>query len=381
MALSFRALLALLISSCLARFARTYRSDIKAPIDSPDVQPLEKNISSPLPFSVALGLKALMESAKTMRGDALITSSVSPFLRKVTPILQQFNNTDFQRAVDADGAHPFGLIWKLFHKVSAIAANTDVKVSAAEVLAFVYVSVRGGLECEPCRAHFLDAFEAGAYGVGSVLQAPNERKKKKRIVMWLWRVHNAVTLFRAVQKLPASHDLRWPSYEACNECWKSAPDGSIPGHLIDGGTDRDQRGNLHPSCFTSVVSALNAKAAEGGWGEREGNLGPIGAEQETGTSSMQDYLMQSPKDGRFDKFSKQVDTMQSPDYMQPDLPFGKSYLRDDSITTPFATPKSAVKWFHEPSWKPVEPSNDDVDAVLSVYDTDQVYEYLIRTYA
>lgn len=211
------------------------------------------------PFSfnsdfLSVGLEALRTSASAVGGKETIDASVVPFLLSLGA-----HNFTKQRPKG------FRDIWLLFHKVAAL-ASTSKRAPAVDVMAFVYISVRAGLSCEPCRAHFLDAFEAGAYGAGSVLQDDDSQGQVKRLNLWLWKVHNAVNVFRAISPPHEPLDffggeLRWPLPSQCSVCWRRKPAGDeAKGKLINGSMDRDiGRSKLPKSCFELVKKAILQK--------------------------------------------------------------------------------------------------------------------------
>lgn len=286
--------------------------------------------------SIALGIQALSS-------NEVISNVVEPFANRIPANVS---------GPKWGKPHGLGDAWGLFHKVAAVVASSDLDISATEVIAFVYVSVRAGLECQACRAHFLDAFEMGAYGVGTILQDEDPLTQKQNVVMWLWRVHNAVTVFRSIM---GNHtkDLRWPSFEECPACWKAQPDGTPAAAAMEGGEmDRDRRGKLGPECWTSVVDGLSAK---GTWSEAD-KLGVLGSGAGGFTK------INFGGFGKADKFSA----------------FGK----EADFTGFGQSPKKKMTFDWSGGGAKLEPSNEEVYAVLEdAYDMGQVYQYLIDVYS
>merc|ERR1712192_9016 len=95
--------------------------------------------------------------------------------------------------------------------------------TAEETMHFIRDAVDNFLTCTACREHFLEAYDSCRYGRCEVLTARTEKDRVRRMVLWIWRVHNAVSM-RVVtenhQRNPTTVDRRWPPYRDCPGCWR-----------------------------------------------------------------------------------------------------------------------------------------------------------------
>jgi len=119
---------------------------------------------------------------------------------------------------------------------AALASDSEEKhiVSTDEAINFVRDFVTVFLSCTTCRQHFLNDFDACAFGrctVGS--------HDWRALSLWLWRVHNAVSL-RVASRHSSHVDRRWPMYQDCTVCWREsvaigpgAPSRSLQGTKWD----------------------------------------------------------------------------------------------------------------------------------------------------
>lgn len=116
-------------------------------------------------------------------------------------------------------------VWQLFHVMagSVAAAQFGLRVNSggatvAEAMDFFRQTVDHFLFCGPCREHFLNAYEGCSYGRCEVLASKQDQAK--RLVLWLWRLHNGVSL-RVLREHPPKEavDRRWPTYRDCPGCW------------------------------------------------------------------------------------------------------------------------------------------------------------------
>lgn len=110
-------------------------------------------------------------------------------------------------------------IWTLLHvTLAAVSANRDEQAALGlspieETVAFVRALVENFLPCGSCRQRFLQEFDSCMHkrcDVGS---------DHSKLSLWLWRVHNAVSLQVAAQ-LSVPLDRRWPPPEDCQTCWR-----------------------------------------------------------------------------------------------------------------------------------------------------------------
>lgn len=148
----------------------------------------------------------------------------------------------------------FCAVWCLFHactvRVAEMAGEGNVTnpPTSEQAMEFIILSVDKFLTCAACRAHFLARYEEGRYTKPDVLQASTEVERAKRLVLWLWRAHNAVSLkvtseisqrmqkrermeafekWKEGEEFPeaaptvstAYYDRRWPPFDSCKGCW------------------------------------------------------------------------------------------------------------------------------------------------------------------
>ena len=111
------------------------------------------------------------------------------------------------------------------------------------------------LPCDDCKKHFLDAFDGCWYRRCELFSAPDESSRSRLMVLWVWRLHNAVSLNVLHEHPPKDKrkvvDRRWPPYRDCPGCWR--PDvvmgvppesmqlridsGEIPARMLDAAFD------------------------------------------------------------------------------------------------------------------------------------------------
>lgn len=90
---------------------------------------------------------------------------------------------------------------------------TSAPVSVDETMAFTRSFVDAFFSCRPCKEQFLIDFDSCAYG------RCDAAEDWRGVSLWLWRVHNAVSLRVAAQQR-AEVDRRWPMYQDCQTCWR-----------------------------------------------------------------------------------------------------------------------------------------------------------------
>ena len=138
-------------------------------------------------------------------------------------------------------------VWQLFHVIAgSVAAEAEhgrlvpQKVSMAlqwerpptpaEAMNFFRDAVENFLFCDFCRAHFLRAYDGCESGRCEVLSS--DQDQGKRMVLWLWRMHNSVSM-RVLREHPPTGkavDRRWPTYRDCPGCWKESV---VNGEVLD----------------------------------------------------------------------------------------------------------------------------------------------------
>jgi len=85
-------------------------------------------------------------------------------------------------------------------------------VTIDEAVNFVREYVEAFLSCAPCKQQFLEDFDSCQYGNCQI-------QDHRELPLWLWRVHNSVSLRVALQH-KSGVDRRWPMYLDCPKCWK-----------------------------------------------------------------------------------------------------------------------------------------------------------------
>jgi len=136
-------------------------------------------------------------------------------------------------------------VWQLFHSVSALIAIHYAQIEVAEALTKFRSIVDNFLDCEVCRKHFVQSYDACLFGRCDVLTNQDEDFQAKALVMWLWRTHNAVNE-RVIKESPPKNgpaiDRRWPAYHECPGCWNVDVVNGKPAELqtYSGQTNNDQ---------------------------------------------------------------------------------------------------------------------------------------------
>lgn len=138
-------------------------------------------------------------------------------------------------------------VWQLFHVMAgSVAAEAlhgrlvpqhvstalqwNTPPTPAEAMSFFREAVDHFLFCDFCRDHFLRAYDGCEFGRCAVLSS--EHDQAKRLVLWLWRMHNAVSL-RVLREHPPhgkAIDRRWPTYRDCPGCWTPSV---VNGEVLD----------------------------------------------------------------------------------------------------------------------------------------------------
>jgi len=68
-------------------------------------------------------------------------------------------------------------------------------------------------KCLYCRRHFLEQFDLGSYGL------ERARSNSSEVVLYLWRLHNAVSVRVVAEHGCDRADRRWPPLSVCPRCW------------------------------------------------------------------------------------------------------------------------------------------------------------------
>lgn len=100
----------------------------------------------------------------------------------------------------------------LFSDDGLVGKDLQSFVTIDEAVNFVREYVEAFLSCAPCKQQFLDDFDRCQYGNCQI-------QDHRELPLWLWRVHNSVSLRVALQH-KSGIDRRWPMYLDCPKCWK-----------------------------------------------------------------------------------------------------------------------------------------------------------------
>jgi hypothetical protein len=127
-------------------------------------------------------------------------------------------------------------LWTFLHLTAAsaayMAAANHSHLSPEKVMNFAHHFVSEFLTCAACRRHFLASYNNCEFGRCNL----DKQTDWNGLVLWLWRVHQGVSLRVAAQN-NAPVDRRWPPYEDCPGCWQprtfEAGDDSSKVGLLD----------------------------------------------------------------------------------------------------------------------------------------------------
>merc|ERR1712218_534367 len=95
---------------------------------------------------------------------------------------------------------------------ASLAGSDGSVVGTDEAKRFVKTFVGNFLSCKRCKAQFMTDLDNCEYGFCTM-------KDTRDLPLWLWRVHNAISL-RVAKRHHADVDRRWPMYEDCPTCWR-----------------------------------------------------------------------------------------------------------------------------------------------------------------
>jgi len=115
-------------------------------------------------------------------------------------------------------------VWQLFHGISSLIAIRYAPIQVAEALPKYRFMVDHFLDCDVCTKHFVESYDNCLFGRCEVLSGADEPARAKALLLWIWRVHNAVSA-RVVSEHPPKGeaiDRRWPTFHDCPGCWKSS---------------------------------------------------------------------------------------------------------------------------------------------------------------
>lgn len=112
-------------------------------------------------------------------------------------------------------------LWSFLHLVTTVpaacAAFDKPRSSPQEVMTFVREVVKKYLFCKECQTHFLEVWDSCSFGRCNV----GNSSDWQGMALWLWRVHQGVSLRVASYSTNSSSiDRRWPSVEDCPKCYR-----------------------------------------------------------------------------------------------------------------------------------------------------------------
>jgi len=121
-----------------------------------------------------------------------------------------------------------------------VLALQDPKAGIHDAQAFVRLMIENFLNCRGCQKRFLFDFD-------NCLYRRCEVTDWRSLPLWLWRVHNAISLHVASAR-HATVDRRWPMYEDCPSCWKrDLVMGTSSGRLLQSYKSHAQRAQSESS--------------------------------------------------------------------------------------------------------------------------------------
>lgn len=93
-------------------------------------------------------------------------------------------------------------------------ADVELRPSApADLLTVARDFLSEFFKCLYCRRHFLQQYDLGSYGLEAA------RANYTETVLYLWRLHNAVSVRVTAEHGCRRADRRWPPLSLCPECW------------------------------------------------------------------------------------------------------------------------------------------------------------------
>lgn len=137
----------------------------------------------------------------------------SKVVRYIHPLVEDPKVYNYRMCPDDPGSYTCGL-WSLFHLLSV--KSGEGEVSPAMTMEVIHHFVEYLFGCETCRNHFLASYDSCAFGRCEI----GESMDNRALVLWLWRLHNAVNIRTALETTSARPldltDVLWP---VCEECW------------------------------------------------------------------------------------------------------------------------------------------------------------------
>lgn len=120
-------------------------------------------------------------------------------------------------------------VWMLLHVIS-VAPLARLADGEAQTCSSTTCSTESGNEnafdamiavlrryftCRTCRSHFLQAVEAGSFGLEAARAGGF-----KDLALWWWRMHSDAST-RIAREGKCKSDRRWPSADVCDSCWNA----------------------------------------------------------------------------------------------------------------------------------------------------------------
>eukprot|EP00931_Biecheleriopsis_adriatica_P007495 TRINITY_DN108776_c0_g1_i1.p1 TRINITY_DN108776_c0_g1~~TRINITY_DN108776_c0_g1_i1.p1 ORF type:complete len:702 (-),score=140.65 TRINITY_DN108776_c0_g1_i1:36-2141(-) len=166
-------------------------------------------------------LAAILRAAQTQEGGRLCAPEWKAMAAPVLQAIAEVGQRDFSVASACAG--DTCRLWSLFHTLAAEGWRQEGQPIEGEVLmepGAMLQAVRGFVDqffkCLYCRQHFLEQFDAGSYGLEVA------RKDRRDVVLYLWRLHNAVSVRVAAEHGCNAADRRWPPSSLCPACWDTS---------------------------------------------------------------------------------------------------------------------------------------------------------------
>lgn len=111
-------------------------------------------------------------------------------------------------------------LWEYLHITTLLASHFhrvtgSRRLDTVEVMTHIRWFVKEFLACADCKRHFLESYDNYEFA------RPHDPQPQdwKAVVLWLWRVHEGVSL-RTAADADVAEDRRWPPYDDCPACWK-----------------------------------------------------------------------------------------------------------------------------------------------------------------
>lgn len=153
-------------------------------------------------------LQGLLGKLQAHSGDELC---VAEWLQWLQPLEAKYGPEPLPAACSTETCK----VWTLFHVLSlAPGEGHEGALPATETVSRIMAFVEAWFTCRHCRDLAMQQWAARAYGRNRLIKDP------RKMPIWLWRLHNAVSVRVAAERGCANIDWRWPPADACPACWK-----------------------------------------------------------------------------------------------------------------------------------------------------------------